>query len=49
MLPDPSFTAAIQNVPAPGLPVNVTATMGDYAPTVEYESPADFEARGCSK
>ena len=49
MLPDSSFTQAIQNVPAPGLPGNVTATMGDYAPTVEYESKDDFEARGCSK
>jgi hypothetical protein len=47
MLPDPSFAQAIQNVPAPGLPVDVQATMGDYAPTIASQSRAEFEARGC--
>ncbi|MGA2010686.1 MAG: hypothetical protein ABSH51_09170 [Solirubrobacteraceae bacterium] len=42
-----SFTQAIQDVPAPGLPANVTTTMGPYAPTGQYESVAQFEAAGC--
>ncbi len=46
-LPSSSFTEAIQDVPAPGLPANVSATMGPYMPTVTYESVAQFEAQGC--
>ena len=47
LLPDPSFTQAAQNIPAPGLPAQVAATMGPYMPTLTYESPAQFEATGC--
>jgi hypothetical protein len=47
MLPDPSFTQAIQHVPAPGTEQD---TMGDYYPQSEYlASAADFEARGCGR
>lgn len=48
MLPEASFPYSIQNVPTPGLPAQVAATMGEYVPTVTYQSRADFEAQGCS-
>jgi hypothetical protein len=47
LLPDPSFAEAAQNIPAPGYPAQVAATMGAYLPTLDYQSPAQFEAGGC--
>jgi hypothetical protein len=47
LLPDPSFTQAAQNIPAPGLPSDVANTMGPYMPALQYQSPAQFEANGC--
>ncbi|HEX4671188.1 MAG TPA: hypothetical protein VH279_02910 [Solirubrobacteraceae bacterium] len=47
LLPDPSFTHAAQNIPAPGLPAQVEATMGAYMPTIDYQSPAQFQSAGC--
>ena len=46
MLPDPSFSEAIQNIVVPGTEVQV---MGDYLPTVTYTSPAAFEDGGCPR
>ncbi|PXV52287.1 hypothetical protein SAMN04487785_105358 [Dyella jiangningensis] len=48
MLPDPSFTHAIQNVPLPVAAATSALVMGPYLPTVTYMSKADFEAKGCS-
>ncbi|MFA9271611.1 MAG: hypothetical protein ACEQSX_12785 [Baekduiaceae bacterium] len=48
LIPDPSFAQAVQNVPAPGLPADVAATLGPYEPTLEYQSPAQFQRAGCS-
>jgi hypothetical protein len=47
LVPDRSFAQAAQNVPAPGLPANVAATMGPYLPALQYAAPAQFEQRGC--
>jgi hypothetical protein len=47
LLPDPSFAQAAQNVPAPGLPSQVAATMGAYMPTISYQSPTQFQNGGC--
>jgi hypothetical protein len=47
LIPDPSFAQAAQSIPAPGLPADVTATMGPYKPDLDYQSPAEFEARRC--
>lgn len=48
LIPDPGFMQAAQNIPAPGLPADVAATMGPYEPQLEYQSPAQFERRGCA-
>ncbi len=47
LLPDPSFTHAAQNISAPGLPAQVAATLGPYLPHLQYQTPAQFAARGC--
>ena len=47
LLPDPSFTQAAQNIPAPGYPADVAKTMGPYVPQLQYQSPAHFQAGGC--
>lgn len=44
MAPNPAFSAAVQNIPGPGLEVD---TMGAYLPKAVYSTKADFEARGC--
>nr|WP_199045482.1 hypothetical protein [Dyella sp. ASV24] len=44
MLPNASFTQAIQNTTVPG---TWSLVMGSYLPTVTYMSTADFEAKGC--
>jgi hypothetical protein len=49
LLPDASFAEAAQNIPAPGLPAQVAATMGSYMPTLAYQSPAEFQAGGCGR
>ena len=47
MLPDPSFTQAIQNVGTLGEEREV---MGGYYPRSRYlETAADFERRGCRR
>ena len=47
MLPDPSFTQSIQNVPQPGAEQD---TMGDYYPHSAYlAGPGDFKATGCAR
>jgi hypothetical protein len=43
MLPDPSFTQAIQFATFE----HEAATMGDYFPISHYETKAGFEATGC--
>ncbi|MCG9728302.1 hypothetical protein L1D44_00305 [Shewanella sp. Isolate13] len=44
MLPKADFAEAIQNTSVPG---DEYAIMGEYLPTTEYMSQADFEALGC--
>lgn len=45
MLPKADFAQAIQNTSVPG---DEYAIMGEYLPTTEYMSLADFEALGCN-
>jgi hypothetical protein len=42
--PDPSFTQSIESIQTPGSEARV---MGDYLPSGEYRSRAQFEAEGC--
>jgi hypothetical protein len=47
LLPDPSFAEAAQNIPAPGFPAQVAATLGPYMPAISYQSQAQFQTAGC--
>tara|TARA_R110002124_G_scaffold287214_1_gene471286 strand:+ start:2401 stop:3783 length:1383 start_codon:yes stop_codon:yes gene_type:complete len=44
MLPDPNFDEAIQNTKVPGDEADV---LGEFIPTVQYFTKAEFEALGC--
>lgn len=46
MLPSPNFKNSLASSKVPG---DEKATLGDYYPTIGYESKADFEALGCSE
>lgn len=46
MLPSATFPHAVQNTSVPG---DEKQVMGDYLPTNDYSSRAEFEARGCAR